>query len=144
MPDTALIEAGRVVQVWRGVSEDVVRVLSPVPLGELVEFPPEQVVCGMLWDGASLTTPEPAPVAPPASAYVVDIPTFKMRFSPAQIAAVRASDDAIVKTFLHEIIDDVRTTHVNLALPFVQDAIGYLVGIGLIGQADADRILAAA
>lgn len=140
MPDTALIQNGVVVLVWRGQSA----VQVAPQQGDLVEFALGRVACGMLWDGVTLTAPEPEPVAPPASAYVVDIPTFKMRFTPQQISDVRASQDTIVKTFLAEIVDDVRTTHVNLALPFVQDAIGYLVGLGLIGQADADRILAAA
>lgn len=92
------------------------------------------------WTGPEVIEP-PEPMLPP-DAYVVDVPTFKMRFKPAALVQVRASEDPIVKAFLSEIVDDPRTLNVNLALPFVQDAIAYLVGQGLVAVADAPTILA--
>lgn len=76
--------------------------------------------------GATWTNPPAAP--PPAAAFIVDVPSFKMRFAPAELLAVRACTDPIVKAFLAEIIDDPRTERVNLALPFVQGAVAYLAG----------------
>lgn len=106
---------------------------------------PDEVSEGWRLIEGDWTAPEEieqvAPVYHP-EAYVVDVPTFKMRFSPQQLVAVRASEDAIVKVFLSEILDDPRTVNVNLALPFVQQAIGYLAQEGLIDQADVDAILA--
>ena len=80
--------------------------------------------------------------SPSAEAFVVDIPTFKMRFSPDQLLAIRACADVRVKAFLTEIIDDQRTQNVNLALPYVQGAMLLLHGLGLIGAEDVTRVLA--
>ena len=78
----------------------------------------------------------------PAEAFVIDVPTFKMRFTPQQLVEIRASQDATVRTFLSEIIDDVRTVNVNLALPFVQGAVAYLAQLGLIAEDDVAAVLA--
>lgn len=92
------------------------------------------------WEAPPAQPPE-EPVADPA-AYVVDVPTFKMRFTPQQLVAVRASQDPVVRAFLTEVVDDTRTVNVNLALPFVIDAIGYLASLDLIGEGDVAKILA--
>lgn len=106
---------------------------------------PAQVDVGWRLVGGVWTAPEvvepPEPVLP-AEAYVIDITTFKMRFTPMQIAEIRASEDQVVKVFLSEIVDDQRTTNVNLLLPFVQGAIDYLAQLGLIAEGDVVSILA--
>ncbi len=79
------------------------------------------------------TWTNPPPPAPAADAYVVDITTFKMRFHPQELIAVRKSTDDTVKAFLLEVVDDPRTARVNLALPFVQGAVGYLAGVVDLG-----------
>lgn len=86
--------------------------------------------------------PEQAEPDVDPAAYVIDVPTFKMRFTPQQLVAIRASEDAVVRAFLTEVVDDPRTVNVNLALPFVQQAIGYLASLDLISEADVATILA--
>lgn len=116
-------------------------------LAALFEAVPDDVEQGWresedgTWTAPALPPPA-APHAPPASAFVIDIPTFKMRFTPDQLDAIRASDDATVKAFLREIVDDPRTTNVNLALPYVQGALMLLASLDLIGSDDVAAILA--
>lgn len=105
---------------------------------------PDNVKVGWRKVGTTWQAPPDVPTAPtyPPEAYVVDVPAFKMRFTPQQLVAIRASSDTTVKAFLAEVLDDPRTVAVNLALPFVKGAVEYLVTLNLITQADADRILA--
>ncbi len=62
--DAALIENGVVVQVWRDLDHQEIRNIDDLH-GEIIVFPDDTVVCGMLWDGASLTAPEPRPKPEP-------------------------------------------------------------------------------
>ena len=55
MTDTALIENGKVTQVWRNAT--IAEVDPNTTMTGLVEFPPKQVVAGMVWDGANLSVP---------------------------------------------------------------------------------------
>jgi len=72
--------------------------------------------------------PEPEP-APPATTMVVDVPTFLMRLTPFEEAAIRGSDNPVVKVLVGR-IDHPQTRHVNLEHPSVQEAIGYIAGLG--------------
>lgn len=61
MTDTALIENGGVVaQVWRDT--EAASLVETHPGWTLVEFVDQQPVCGMLWDGVTLSNPPPPPV----------------------------------------------------------------------------------
>lgn len=71
---------------------------------------------------------QPTPDAP-ATTSVVDVPTFFMRFTAAERIAIRGSKDVVVEDFL-SLLDDPRTARVNLALPAVQQGVGYLGGLG--------------
>lgn len=55
--DTALIVDGEVAQVWRDCNPARAIQTGAPEGGDLVEFAPGLVVCGMLWDGGDLTSP---------------------------------------------------------------------------------------
>jgi hypothetical protein len=81
-------------------------------------------------------TPEPtAPVAP-----TVGPIEFKLLFTSGERIAIKTSTDPIVQDF-YEITSDPRLTHVDLGLKSTQDAIAYLVSIGILTQERADAIL---
>ncbi|CAA2141614.1 hypothetical protein [Hyphomicrobium sp. ghe19] len=58
--DTALIAGGVVTQVWRDTAKDTLEGVE----GTLVEFAPNEVVCGMLWNGSQLSVPTPVTAVP--------------------------------------------------------------------------------
>ena len=69
-----------------------------------------------------------APAEPSAATYVVDIPTFMLRFQPLERIAIRTSKDALVVDFM-QLLDDPRTLRINLQLPAVQQGVGYLASL---------------
>lgn len=67
------------------------------------------------------------PPANLATNTVIDVPTFFMRFTAAERIAIRKSTDPVVEDFM-TLLNDPRTSKVNLALPTVQGAVAYLAG----------------
>lgn len=82
--DTFAIEGGVLVQGWRDtpaadITDD----------RQLVEFAPGEAVCGMLWDGKTLSapvTPEEPEAPPPAAPNVLAVLAGKLGVSPADLA----------------------------------------------------------
>lgn len=66
MTDVARIESGLVVQVWRETSLAGL----PQPHDGLVEFASGEAVCGMAWDGETLSVPVPVPTKDDLLAYL--------------------------------------------------------------------------
>lgn len=142
MAKKALIIDGHAVNVVE--ASDLATSFHPDIAKDFVSVP-DVVEQGWRKTGSTWSAPESveeaAPYLPP-EAFVIDVPGFKMRFTPAQLVAIRASGDGAVKAFLSEILDDPRTTAVNLALPFVQSAVAHLATVNLIAEADVSAILA--
>ena len=88
--------------------------------GVLKPCPPE-------WADAGFFPVDDAPAA--ARTLVVDVPTFLLRLSPAERVQIRASQNDYVGDF-QRLLDDPRVLRINLALPAVQQAVGYLAGLG--------------
>lgn len=80
--------------------------------------------------------------------YVVDKSTpptigviaFKLLFTATERIAVKTSTDPVVQDFW-QLVEDPRTTEVNLALKSVQDALRYLEAEGLLSTGRADQII---
>ena len=79
---------------------------------------------------------EPAPVVPPSVSAI----EFKMLFTSAERIAAKASVDPIIVD-LWELLNDPRTTTVNLALKSTQDALDYMTYLGLIAPGRKAEIL---
>jgi hypothetical protein len=107
-PDTALIVAGIVHQVWRSApAADIAKVHAGS--GELVEFRDPTLVCGMHWDGSKLSPP---PVTP---ASLAELQARRIAEAWAFCQQRLAGDAITVKTSAGELpfgIDD--TTRSNL------------------------------
>jgi len=137
----ALVQENQVVNV---VAEEALDHSFHPDVASLFVTVPDEVGVGWRFIDGVWVAPEASstPLIVDPQSYVLDMPSFKMRFSPHQLVAVRASTDAVVKAFLSEIVDDPRTSHVNLALPFVQGAIQHLADLNLIAEGDVATILA--
>jgi hypothetical protein len=61
--DLVLVRDGVVVQVARAPCEP--SWFGDTSAGELLDMEPAAAEAGMLWDGSTLTTPEPPPASPP-------------------------------------------------------------------------------
>jgi hypothetical protein len=66
---------------------------------------------------------------------------FKLLFNSMERIQLKTSADPIVQDFF-EIINDPRLTHVDLGLPSVQNALLYLVSLGVITMERRTQILA--
>lgn len=103
-----------------------------------------QAAAGWIVDGLTFLDPTgeayvlTAPTTP-----VIDVPTFIMRFHPAEELAIRASADPMVKLFLSR-LDDPRVKSVNLEHPSVQGAVSCMATVNppLIAPARVAEILA--
>jgi hypothetical protein len=105
---------------------------------------PDEAQNGDGWvDGVLVPRPAPEPVAPTPAAPVyptVGVIAFKLLFTAQERIAVKTSTDPVVQDFW-QLVEDPRTTEVNLALKSVQDAIRYLESQSLIGEGRADEVL---
>lgn len=80
----------------------------------------------------------PAPVAPvPPKVTVIE---YKMLFTSAERIAAKASTDPVIQD-LQELMNDPRTTHVDLALKSISDALDYMTGLGIIAVGRKAEIL---
>lgn len=90
----------------------------------LANLPAALDPCPDAWADTGFT-----PVIEAVGDYVVDVPTFMLRFTPVERVAIRKSTDPLVQDFM-TLLSDPRTERVNLQLPAVQQAVGYLAGMG--------------
>lgn len=83
--------------------------------------------------------PEPvAPVAPkPPTVKVID---YKMLFTSAERIASKASTDPVMVDLM-EIMNDPRTTHIDLARQSMSDALDYMTHIGILAVGRKAEIL---
>lgn len=104
---------------------------------------PDDAVSGDTFADGVLTKPipeyvAPTPVAPtPPKVTVIE---YKMLFTSAERIAAKASVDPVIVD-LRELMDDPRTTHVDLALQSISDALDYMTAIGLIAEGRKAEIL---
>lgn len=117
--------------------------LIPLSDATLANLPSALDPCPTEWLDTGFI-PGVAPQTGTLLSYVLDVPSFFMRFTAPERIAIRASQDAVVADFL-SLINDPRTAKVNLALPTVQEAVAYLAGQlpGASGQPLMPAILAA-
>ena len=91
-------------------------------------------------------TKRPVPVlAPPADLEApippkVSVIEYKMLFTSAERIATKASTDPVIVD-LQDLMNDPRTTHVDLALKSISDALDYMTHLGLIAPARKAEIL---
>lgn len=78
-------------------------------------------------------------VAPAAIPPKVSPIEFKLLFTSGERIAIKSSTDPVVQDF-YEITNDPRLTHVDLGIKSTQDAIAYLVHVGVLTQERADAI----
>ena len=80
----------------------------------------------------------PEPVAPvPPKVTVIE---YKMLFTSAERIAAKSSTDPVIVD-LRELMDDPRTSHVDLSLQSISDALDYMTAIGLIAAGRKSEIL---
>lgn len=106
---------------------------------------PDNAENGDGWVNGQLVKPVPPPPAPPAPPPAPVSPTvgpiaFKLLFTAQERIAVKTSTDPVIQDFW-QIVEDPRTSEVNLALKATQDALGYLVTAGLLTEARKVEIL---
>ncbi len=106
---------------------------------------PAGVVNGSTFSGGDWHPPAPRPIPPtpaPETTTVIDVPTFKARFTVQEIIAIRASTRPELKALLAEFLDDVRVTRVSLTFPAITQGVGLMAGLGLIEPERVAQILA--
>ena len=109
----------------------------------LADLPAALEPCPDAWADTAFLPVSPAP-AEPVLRFVVDVPSFFMRFTAPERIAIRESHDPVVADFL-ALINDPRTAKVNLALPTVQQGVAYLAGqLPGVGGAPLDPAILAA
>lgn len=107
------------------------------------EVPDEAMQGDTFEDGVLTPKPIPAPVAVEPVAPVppkVSVIEYKMLFTSAERIAVKASVDPIIID-LQELMNDPRTTTVDLSLQSISDALDYMTAIGLIAVGRKAQIL---
>lgn len=82
--------------------------------------------------------PPPAPVTPKPP--TVSAIQYKMLFTSAERIAAKASADPVVVD-LQELLNDPRTTTVDLSLKSISDALDYMTSIKLLAPGRKDEIL---
>lgn len=105
-----------------------------------VDVPDGTLLGATLVDGdwANPVAPEPVPsVAKPPMVTVI---TYKLLFTSAERIAVKASADPVIID-LQELMNDPRTTHVDLALQSISDALDYMTTLTLIAPGRKAEIL---
>lgn len=107
------------------------------------EVPDEAMQGDTFEDGVLTPKPIPAPVAVEPVAPVppkVSVIEYKMLFTSAERIAVKASVDPIIID-LQELMNDPRTTTVDLSLQSISDALDYMTAVGLIAAGRKAQIL---
>lgn len=107
------------------------------------EVPDEAMQGDTFEDGVLTPKPIPEPVAVEPVAPVppkVSVIEYKMLFTSAERIAVKASVDPIIID-LQELMNDPRTTTVDLSLQSISDALDYMTAIGLIAVGRKAQIL---
>ena len=107
------------------------------------EVPDEAQQGDTFEDGVLTPKPIPEPVEPVAPVFVppkVSVIEYKMLFTSAERIAVKASVDPIIID-LQELMNDPRTTTVDLSLQSISDALDYMTAIGLIAVGRKAQIL---
>lgn len=82
---------------------------------------------------------EPVPPVPPVPPKVTVI-EYKMLFTSTERIAAKASTDPVIVD-LRDLMDDPRTSHVDLSLQSISDALDYMTAIGLIAEGRKAEIL---
>ena len=106
---------------------------------------PDDIIVGATLENGVWVNP--APIEPPETTepvveYKKVTPIeFKLLFTSTERIAVKQSTDAIVQDF-YELTNDPRLNHVDLGLKSTQDALAYMVSIGLITDERKAEILA--
>lgn len=118
---------------------------TPEIVAEFVQVP-DEVESGWtlengIWTAPPEPEPTPEPTPAPTEAPKVSTIEFKLLFTSGERIAIKSSTDPVVQDF-YEITNDPRLTHVDLGLRSTQDAIAYLVHVGILTQVRADAILA--
>lgn len=88
------------------------------------------------WVNPAAQEPVPPVVKPP----MVTVITYKLLFTSAERIAVKASADPVIID-LQELMNDPRTTHVDLALQSISDALDYMTALALIAPGRKAEIL---
>ena len=94
-------------------------------------------------DGVWTAKPVPEYVAPEPAAPVppkVTVIEYKMLFTSQERIAAKASTDPVIVD-LRELMDDPRTSHVDLSLQSISDALDYMTATGLIAAGRKAEIL---
>lgn len=107
---------------------------------------PDDAESGDGWVNGTLIKPEV--VVPPPPEPEVPVPSkvspveFKLLFTPQERVAIKAvqATDPMVADF-YEIVEDPRLTHVDLGLASVQQALTYLMKLGLLAPDRLEKIL---
>ena len=119
---------------------------TPEVVAEFVQVPDAVENGWLLTDGAWAA---PAPVVPVEPIPVVPVVTqvspveFKLLFTATERIAMRTAraSDPILEDFF-DIAEDPRLTHVDLTLASTQQAIGYMVALGLLTTERGSSVLA--
>ena len=105
---------------------------------------PDDAAPGDTWDGTTLTKPvipeyvppPPAPVKPPT----VKAIDYKMLFTSAERIASKASTDPVMVDLM-TLLDDPRTTHIDLSRPSLGESLDYMTSIGILAVGRKAEIL---
>ena len=123
------------------VSTDPQNSFHPTIAADFVEVP-DFVDSG--WHLISGEWQAPPPIVEPAPAAAippkVGVITYKMLFSSAERLATKASTDPVIVD-LQELMNDPRTTVIDLSLGTISDALDYMTTIGLIAEGRKAEIL---
>lgn len=132
---------GEVQPGWKLISEIIDGALTAgqvfKPPGTTIESYSDMV------DGAPVAKyryVDAAPVAVAAIPPKVTVIEYKMLFTSAERIAVKASIDPVMID-LQELMNDPRTTNVDLSLQSIQDALDYMTYLGLIAPGRKAEIL---
>jgi len=89
-------------------------------------------------EAADLSGEPVAPASPKPP--LVSVITYKLLFTSAERIATKASTDPVIVD-LQDLMNDPRTTHVDLSLQSISDALDYMTHLGLIAAGRKAEIL---
>jgi hypothetical protein len=106
---------------------------------------PDEAENGDTFDGTTLTKrPVQPPVEPPAPTPAkppeISVIRYKMLFKPQERIAAKNSVDPVIMD-LQELLNDPRTTTVDLSLESIQDALDYMTSVGILAVGRKAEIL---
>lgn len=112
-------------------------------IAEQFEPVPDAVQPGWRLVDGTWKAPEPAPQPEPAPVYPQVSPVqFTLLFTSPERVAIKAArtTDLVIDDFF-DIVEDPRLTFVDLGLQSTQDALSYLVSVGLLTAERREQIL---